>query len=170
MDFRYDTDQVDFRQSVRDFLGDAAPLARVRQIAGTTGHDERLWQRVCRELELPGLHVPVEYGGVGATLVESSIAFEELGRALTPTPLATHMFAVNAILVAGDEEQRHRLLPGLLGGARIAAFASQSAIVSRSRSSPVTPRSMEPWPTCPAISEADRNATSTPSIPSMRVR
>lgn len=128
MDFRYDTDQVDFRQSVRDFLKDAAPLPRVRQIAGTTGHDERLWQRVCRELELPGLHVPVEYGGVGATLVESSIAFEELGRALTPTPLATHMFAVNAILVAGDEEQRHRLLPGLLSGARIAAFADTAPV------------------------------------------
>lgn len=128
MDFQYDTDQEDFRQSVRDFLQDTAPLARVRQIAGNTGHDERLWQRLCRELELPGLHVPVEYGGVGATLVESSIAFEELGRALTPTPLATHMFAVNAILLAGDEEQRHRLLPRLLSGARIATFADTAPV------------------------------------------
>lgn len=130
MDFQYDTDQEDFRQSVRDFLTEVAPLPRVRQIAATTGHDERLWQRVCRELELPGLHVPVEYGGAGASLIESSIAFEELGRALTPTPLATHVFAVNAILAAGDEEQRHRLLPGLLSGARIAAYADTAPVTA----------------------------------------
>ncbi|WP_328350215.1 acyl-CoA/acyl-ACP dehydrogenase [Mycobacterium sp. NBC_00419] len=124
MDFRYSTEQEDFRSSVRGFLQDAAPLSRVREVATDAGHDERLWQRLCRELELPGLHVPVQYGGVGASLSEAAIVMEELGRALTPVPLATHLFAVHAILRMGDEEQRARLLPGLACGDQVAAFAA----------------------------------------------
>jgi alkylation response protein AidB-like acyl-CoA dehydrogenase len=124
MDFRYNTEQLDFRDSMRAFLGEAAPLSWVREVAGVHGHDERLWERLCRELELPGLAVPTEYGGVGGTAVESAIVFEEFGRALTPVPLAGHAFAVQAVLSMGNEEQRQRLLPGLLNGERIAAFAA----------------------------------------------
>ncbi len=120
MDFRYSTEQDDFRASLSGFLRDAAPLARVRQ---TGGHDAQVWQRLCAEMELPGLHVPVEYGGVGATLVETAIAFGELGRALTPVPLAATTFAIEAILRTGDEEQWTRLLKGLLRGEQIGALA-----------------------------------------------
>ena len=124
MDFRYNTEQLDFRDSMRAFLQEATPLSWVRDVAGAHGHDNRLWQRLCRELELPGLPVPEEYGGVGGTLVESAIAFEEFGRGLTPVPLAGHAFAVQAVLSMGSEEQRQRLLPALLTGERIAAFAA----------------------------------------------
>ncbi len=120
MDFRYSTEQDAFRASLSGFLRDAAPLAAVREAAG---HDPRLWQRLCSELELPGLHIPLEYGGAGGTLVETAIAFSELGRALTPVPLATTIFAIEAVLRAGDEEQRMRLLKGLLCGEQIGAFA-----------------------------------------------
>ena len=101
MDFRYGTDQVDFRQSVRDFLRDAAPLPRVRQIATPPVMTNGCGSGYAVNSN-SGLHVPVEYGGAGATLVESSIAFEGTRAPLTP-PLATHMFAVNAILLAGNE-------------------------------------------------------------------
>ncbi|NTY61283.1 acyl-CoA dehydrogenase family protein [Mycolicibacterium sphagni] len=123
MDFRYNTEQLDFRDSMRAFLQEA-PLSWVRDVAGAHGHDARLWQRLCRELELPGLTVPEEYGGVGGTLVESAIAFEEFGRALTPVPLAGHAFVVQAVLSMGSEEQRQRLLPALLNGERIATFTA----------------------------------------------
>ncbi|WP_396925187.1 acyl-CoA dehydrogenase family protein [Mycolicibacterium sp.] len=111
MDFQYSTELLDFRDSVRSFLQ-------------VHGGDERLWRRLCAELELPGLSVPPQYGGAGATLVESAVVFEEFGRALTPAPLASHVFAVHAVLIMGSEEQRHRLLPALLGGERLAAFAA----------------------------------------------
>ncbi|BBX10461.1 acyl-CoA dehydrogenase family protein [Mycolicibacterium aichiense] len=110
MDFQYSSEHTALRDSTRDFLD-------------VHGSDERGWNRLCTELELPGLAVPVEYGGVGATLVESAIVFEEFGRALSPLPLASHVFAVHAVLCLGDDEQRHRLLPGLLGGTLRAAFA-----------------------------------------------
>ncbi len=130
MDFRYSTEQLDLRDSVRAFLQETAPPSWVRQVATTAGHDERLWQRLCTELELPGMHVPPRYGGVGATLAESAIVIEEFGRALTPVPLATHLFAVHAILTMGDEEQRSRLLPGLLSGEGVAAFAATAPLTA----------------------------------------
>jgi alkylation response protein AidB-like acyl-CoA dehydrogenase len=120
MDFRYSTEQDDLRASLSGFLRETAPLARVREAAG---HDEPLWQRLCSELELPALHVPLEYGGAGGTLVETAIVFSELGRALTPVPLAATTFAIEAVLRAGDDEQRRRLLKGLLCGEQIGAFA-----------------------------------------------
>jgi alkylation response protein AidB-like acyl-CoA dehydrogenase len=127
MDFRYSTEQDDFRASLRGLLRDQAPPARVREVAAADGHDRRLWQRLCSELELPALHAAPEYGGAGATLVETAIVFCELGRALIPVPFAATTFAINAILRMGDEEQCKSLLAGLLSGEQIGAFAASGA-------------------------------------------
>jgi alkylation response protein AidB-like acyl-CoA dehydrogenase len=124
MDFRYSTDQDDFCASLRGFLHDHAGGARIREVAAADGYDSRLWRRLCTELELPALHTPPEYGGVGATLVETAIAFSELGRTLAPVPFAATTFAIEAILRLGDDEQRKSLLPGLLSGEQIGAFAA----------------------------------------------
>ncbi|PJE21134.1 MAG: acyl-CoA dehydrogenase [Mycobacterium sp.] len=118
MDFDYSIEHDDFRAALRGFLRDHGPDLRAAD-----GHDSGLWRRLCSELELPGLHIPAEYGGAGATLVETAIACTELGRTLAPVPFAANIFAMEAILRMGDEEQRKSLLPGLLSGERIAAFA-----------------------------------------------
>ena len=115
MEFRYSTEQDDFRKSLQRVSLRRRPLAGVREVAG---HDPQLWQRLCSELELPGMHIPLEYGGAGGTLVESAIVFSELGRALTPVPLAATTFAIEAVFRTGDEEQRRRLLKGMLCGDR----------------------------------------------------
>jgi len=120
MDFRYSTEQDALRDSLSDFLRDTAPLASVRR---ADGHDAALWQRLCGELGLLGLHAPLEYGGAGATLVETAVVFSELGRLLTPVPMAATTFAIEAVMRTGDEEQRTRLLKGLLSGEQIGALA-----------------------------------------------
>jgi len=124
MDFHYGTEQDDFRAALRGFLADHAPPARMREVAAADGHDRRLWQRLCTELELAALHAPAEYGGVGGSLVETAIAFGELGFALTPVPFAATTFAIDAVLRAGDDEQRKRLLDGLLSGEQVGALAA----------------------------------------------
>ncbi|MGV0795966.1 acyl-CoA dehydrogenase family protein [Mycolicibacterium elephantis] len=124
MDFRYSTEQVDLRNSLRGLLSEAAPPARVREVAEADGYDQRLWQRLCTEADLPALHVPSEYGGADGSLVEAAIVFEELGRGLTPVPLAGTVFAIESVLRMGDDDQRRRLLPGLLSGELIGAFAA----------------------------------------------
>lgn len=120
MDFRYSIEQDDFRTSLRGFLREHAGAPRTTDGA----HDSRLWKRICAELELPALHTPPEYGGVGATLVETALAFGELGRTLAPVPFAATTFAIEAILRCGDDEQRETLLPGLLSGERIGTLAA----------------------------------------------
>lgn len=120
MDFQYNTEQHDFRDSLRGLLSEAAPLSRVREMSG---FDERLWQRLCTAMELPAIHVGAEYGGAGGSLVEAAIASEELGRGLTPVPLPGTVVTIEALLRMGDDEQRRRLLPGLLSGEQIGAFA-----------------------------------------------
>ena len=137
MDFRYDTDHVDLRASLRGFLDDAAPMSRVREVAAVGGHDEAVWRRLCTELEVPGLHLPEKWGGSGATLVETAIAFEELGRSLTPVPLAATVFAIEAVLRLGDDRQRTTLLPGLLSGEQIGAFAAAGADITNPASATV---------------------------------
>jgi alkylation response protein AidB-like acyl-CoA dehydrogenase len=132
MDFQYNTEQDAFRESLRRFLSDQAPPARVREVAAAGGHDERLWRRLCGELELPGLHVSAQYGGAGATLIETAIVFDEVGRALAPVPLASTMFAIEAVLRTGNEEQRARLLPGLLSGERIGSLAAAGPNIASS--------------------------------------
>ncbi len=127
MDFRYSTEQDAFRASLRSFLTHQAPSTRVREVSAQNGHDNELWRRLCAELDLSGLHVPTECGGAGATLSETAIAFAELGRALTPVPMAANTFAIEAILRLGDEGQRQRFLPPLLSGIQIGAFASVGA-------------------------------------------
>ncbi|MCV7381341.1 acyl-CoA dehydrogenase [Mycobacterium alsense] len=125
MDFRYSTEQDVFGASLRGFLFDLAPASRVREVAATPdGHDKGLWQRLCTELELTALHAPPEYGGAGATLEETAIAFRELGRALTPVPYAATTFAIDAVLRLGDQEQCKGLLPGLLSGEKVGALAA----------------------------------------------
>lgn len=130
MDFRYSTEHDDFRAALRGFLRDNSSLARVRDVASADGHDRNLWRRLCTEFELPGLHHPQNCGGAGGSLTEAAIAFEELGRALTPVPLAATTFAVEALVALGDEAQRRRLLPGLLSGERIGALAASGPAVA----------------------------------------
>jgi alkylation response protein AidB-like acyl-CoA dehydrogenase len=141
VDFSYSVEQEEFRTSLRRFLTDHVPMNRVRQVAETAGHDAEAWHRLCTDFGLPGLHTPEEYGGAGFTLVETALVFEELGRALTPVPMAATTLAVEALLRAGTEQQRKEFLPGLLAGERIGALAvagpyetaSSSATVQASR-------------------------------------
>src|SRR3954462_10920837 len=46
----------------------------------------RDWQRPLAEGGWAGVHWPPEYGGRGATMTESAIFFQELGRARAPLP------------------------------------------------------------------------------------
>lgn len=130
MDFRYSTEQLDFRNSLRGLLCEAAPLSRAREVSAAGGHDEHLWRRLCSEMELPALHVRSEYGGADGTLADAAIVFEELGRVLTPVPLAGTVFVTEALQRMGDDEQRHRLLPGLLSGEQIAALGTANPVTT----------------------------------------
>ncbi len=60
--------------------------------------------------------LPEEYDGVGASLMETAVALEEVGRSLAPSPLLASAIAVAALLLHGSDEQRAELLPRIAAG------------------------------------------------------
>jgi alkylation response protein AidB-like acyl-CoA dehydrogenase len=118
-------EQEELQATVRRFLADRAPLARVREVMETPeGRDTALWERMAGDLGLPGLIVPETYGGAGLGQVELSVVMEELGAALTPSPyLASAVLAATALLETDDEEARRDLLPGVADGTTVATLA-----------------------------------------------
>ena len=125
MDFAFSDEQELFRETLRRFLADHAPMAEVRRAMETPeGFDPTLWKRMAKELGLQGIHLPEAYGGQGFSSLELGIVQEELGRALVPAPyFSTVCLAANAILNAGSEAERRALLPVIASGERTASLA-----------------------------------------------
>lgn len=125
MDFALSPEQEEFRRTVRQFVTELSPPARVRQAAATEpGFDLDLWSRMSQQLGLAGLLVPEEYGGAEATMIEAAISMEELGRGVVPAPLfATVALGVVPILMSGSEEHKKDLLPEIAAGNRTATAA-----------------------------------------------
>ena len=100
----------------------------VRRFFDLKAHDDAAWDQLADELELPALHIPEAFGGQGYSFIELAVAFEEAGRVLLSAPLfSTVGMAANAILAAGSDEQRSRLLPAIASGKVRAAAALTEA-------------------------------------------
>lgn len=126
VNFDYSEDQQFLKDQARRFLEERCPPKVVRGVleAPEQGYDRALYQAIA-EMGWIGAAVPEAYGGLGLGRVELCALAEELGRALAPTPFAsTVYFAIEALLLAGDEAQKSRLLPQLASGATVACFAT----------------------------------------------
>ena len=124
MNFVFTDEQLQLRETMRQFLDANSPTSFVRKLMETDhGFDRSLWQSLIQELGVGGVHVPIEYGGLGLSFVELCIVFEEMGRTLFMSPYLSNILAINAITLHGSEQQKHRLLPSLVNGERIASVA-----------------------------------------------
>jgi alkylation response protein AidB-like acyl-CoA dehydrogenase len=84
--------------------------------------------RKCAQVGLPGMPVPTEHGGLGASATTIAGALEGLGYACADNglifSLGAHMWACELPLVHfGTEAQKRRWLPGLCDGSLVAAHA-----------------------------------------------
>jgi alkylation response protein AidB-like acyl-CoA dehydrogenase len=117
MEFGLTDEQEELASTVRALLGKRADSAAVRSaMQSEPGYDESLWQTMCDQIGVAALVVPEEHGGVGASLFETAVVLEELGRSLAPSPLLASTIAAAALLLHGTEEQRADLLPSIAGG------------------------------------------------------
>ena len=82
-----------------------------------------LWKQI-GEMGWTGTAIPENYGGLGLGYLELCVIAEEMGRALAPVPFSStvYLFA-EAILIAGSEELKKRLLPKVAAGEIIGTFA-----------------------------------------------
>ena len=89
MDFELDDEQVELQNVIRDLVERDCPPSLVRAVAENRDEADTethaLWKTLLG-MDLPGLTVPAEYGGSGASAVELVIVLEELGRGADPTP------------------------------------------------------------------------------------
>lgn len=90
-----------------------------------SGDFRRRWSLAGKQ-GLVGATVPTEYGGSGLDAVTAAAAMEALGFGCRDTgfafSVAAHLFAaVMPVVEFGSEEQKHRWLPALCSGERVAA-------------------------------------------------
>lgn len=123
MDVALSEEQQELASTVRSLLDKRSDSRAVREAMGSEdGYDPALWQTLCEQIGVAALAVPEEHGGAGFTLAETMVVLEELGRALTPTPLLASVVAAEALLVGGTDAARAELLPRLAAG-EVGAFA-----------------------------------------------
>ncbi len=100
-------EQVAFREILRRFFEEAAPISEVRRVMEESGDgfDEKLWRRASEDLGLAGLAIAEEDGGQGFGLKELGLALAEAGRCLAPLPLfaSAGLAARSVAAVAGAE-------------------------------------------------------------------
>jgi alkylation response protein AidB-like acyl-CoA dehydrogenase len=120
MDLTFTDQETAFRDELREWLA-ANP-------AGDSPDDEDAqyawrteWQRRLHEGGWAGVHWPTEYGGRGASLMETAIFFEEMGRAGAPLPsnVLGLLLAGPTIMIWGTDEQKERYLPPILSAEEI---------------------------------------------------
>lgn len=124
MQFRFDPEHDELRDSVRRLMADVSPEEAVRRAMETDrGWDPAAWQRVAGDMELAGLAVPERFGGAGFGLIELGVVLREAGRSLLTAPLLSTSLAIRAVLATGDEAAAAQHLPALATGGSTGTLA-----------------------------------------------
>jgi alkylation response protein AidB-like acyl-CoA dehydrogenase len=135
MNFDYSDEQKFVKDEARKFLARACPTSAVRVVAEdqNASYDRSLWKAIA-DMGWLAITIPERYEGLGLGRIDVCAVAEELGRAIAPVPFAStvYLFA-EALLHAGSEAQRTRLLPALAKGNLIGCFATSE------RSGPIRP-------------------------------
>jgi alkylation response protein AidB-like acyl-CoA dehydrogenase len=120
VDLTFSDTQLAFRDELRAWL-DANPPGVAPEGDEARYAWARDWQRRLHEGGWAGVHWPTEYGGRGASLMETAIFFEELGRARGPLPanVLGLLLGGPTVMVWGTDEQKDRYLEPILSAEEI---------------------------------------------------
>jgi alkylation response protein AidB-like acyl-CoA dehydrogenase len=116
MDLSFNERETAFRESVRTWFADNDPGPEPRGDEDVAYEWRRDYQRRMAADGLAAVSWPTEFGGRGATVTESAIFFEELGRSGAPLPVNVLglLLAGPTIMVWGTREQKERYLTPIL--------------------------------------------------------
>jgi alkylation response protein AidB-like acyl-CoA dehydrogenase len=116
--FRHDTpSDADFRRDVSQWLEQNLP-ARLRNLPVRPAfEDASWWHRKLFERGWIAPNWPKDHGGMGATVAQQIILYEEMGAIGAPEISSQAIYHLGPILQAfGTPEQKARHLPGMLSG------------------------------------------------------
>ncbi|XP_027206368.2 isovaleryl-CoA dehydrogenase, mitochondrial [Dermatophagoides pteronyssinus] len=121
------SEQIEFRQMVRNFAEKELPEELVQKIDHNGHYDDfrKFWKKL-GSMGLLGITAPVEYGGLGLDYFNHVLAMEELSRCAGGLALsygAHSNLCINQISLHGNDEQKSRFLPRLIDGTFIGSLA-----------------------------------------------
>ena len=124
MDFSLSEDQRLLKESVERYITRDYPFDRRRANAAyDEGFSRKTWADFV-DLGWLGAALPEAYGGSGGGAVETMVLMEEFGRGLVVEPLlATAILGGGVIRHGGNEAQKAELLPAIIEGRLLLAFA-----------------------------------------------
>lgn len=126
MEVSLSDDQTFFSETTHRFLGTESPLSTIRSLTDDPdGFDRGWWQKGC-ELGWTSLLVPEEAGGgsiSGAGVVDATIVADAFGHHVAPGPLLPCNIVAAALARAGTDAHRDEVVPALVAGETVAAWA-----------------------------------------------
>ena len=106
-----------FREEVREWVGANCPKDLLNRSLRIDPPDLKPWHRKLYERGWIAPHWPKEVGGMGATLTQQIILFEEMSRIGAPTPYPHGLNFIGPLIVeVGTPAQKAKHLPGILTG------------------------------------------------------
>ena len=117
MDLKFTDEQNMLRDTTRELCRDHSGMDVERRMENDPqGVPAELWSKMA-ETGLLGIMLPEELGGLGLSMLDRAVIYEELGRTLTPGPhFASSVLSAGAILAGGSAAQRQELLPAIASG------------------------------------------------------
>ncbi len=123
MDLTFDDELELFKRSARKFAETRCGKSVIQEMeASDAGFSPDLWRGMA-ELGWMGTMIPEAYDGLGCTLMEQAVLFEEIGRAALPGPMLCTLTGTLAVMEGGSEAQKSDLLPRVAAGELILTTA-----------------------------------------------
>jgi alkylation response protein AidB-like acyl-CoA dehydrogenase len=124
MDMDFTPEQELLRESVRRTCERHSGTDVVRKLENDpVGYSPALWSAL-GELGVLGLTISEEHGGSGMTMLEGALVYEELGRALVPSPhFVSCVLAAGVIGRVGSDALQSQWLPRIAAGDSVVTVA-----------------------------------------------
>lgn len=127
MEYFFNETQKEIQKLAREMT-----RAEVKPVASELDDKEEFPRGILEQFAnagLLGVYLPEEYGGFGGGVTELCIVTEEISRACVgvSTSYAANALGAFPILLAGNEEQKQKYLPGIAAGSSLVAFCLTEA-------------------------------------------
>src|SRR3954471_2892629 len=127
IDVKFTPDQEALRDSIRSYFARRCPTSVVRDLeASDAGYDPAMWREMA-DLGWLGMTVPEVDGGGGGEFLSLIPLYEEMGRAVVPSPHLDTTVASEVLLTLGSDAQKGELLPAIARGECVVSLALTEA-------------------------------------------
>ena len=112
------------KESADRFVANEYSFERRRELAGSgEGFSREVWSQFA-ELGWLGVVMPEDHGGLGGSVSDVAVLLEALGRGLVVEPyVPTVLLGGGLVAAAGNDDQKAALIPPLVEGGLMLAFA-----------------------------------------------